>query len=150
MNLHPQARTTPKIRAEIQTSTHLGQKALAEKYNVRKWQNRDQTTLSEAQENIVVELRKTLFLPLDDLLVITREFIHPAASRSGLNRTLAQYGVSNLHDMKKTLQGLCPRLCSHRYQIPAADGRRNSSAIFVCGHRPRFALGAYGEGVAAI
>ena len=42
-----------------------------------------------------------LFLPLDDLLVITREFIHPAASRWGLNRTLARYGVSNLHDMKK-------------------------------------------------
>jgi hypothetical protein len=51
--------------------------------NVFSWQNRDQTTdkshrphplqttLSEAQENIVVALRKTLFLPLDDLLVIT-------------------------------------------------------------------------------
>ncbi len=105
MVIHPEARTTPQIRAEIKASTDLSQRALAEKYNVseqtiRKWQKRDkptdkshrpdhlQTTLSDIQEKVVVELRKTLFLPLDDLLVITREFINPAASRSGLNRTL--------------------------------------------------------------
>ncbi len=44
MNIHPEARTTPKIRAEIQAST-LGVKALAKKYNisvstVRKWKSR--------------------------------------------------------------------------------------------------------------
>ena len=121
MVIHPEARTTPQIRAEIKASSDLSQKALAEKYNVseqtiRKWQNRDkttdkshrpdhlQTTLSDIQEKIVVELRKTLFLPLDDLLVVTREFINPAASRSGLNRTLKRYGVSNLHEMQKALE----------------------------------------------
>ena len=121
MVIHPEARTTPQIRAEIKASTHMSQKALAEKYNVseqtiRKWQRRDkttdkshrpdhlQTTLSTIQEQVVVELRKTLFLPLDDLLVVTREFINPAASRSGLNRTLKRYGVSNLHEMKKALE----------------------------------------------
>lgn len=121
MIIHPQARTTPQIRAEIQASTQLTQKALAQKYNVtkqtiRKWQNRDQntdkthrphhlqTTLSDSQEKIAVELRKTLFLPLDDLLVITREFVNPAASRSGLSRTLARYGVSNLNEMKRVLE----------------------------------------------
>jgi len=30
---------------------------------------------------VVVELRKTLPLPLDDLLVVTREFIHPTAGK---------------------------------------------------------------------
>ncbi|CAD7853094.1 MAG: Mobile element protein, partial [Olavius algarvensis Gamma 1 endosymbiont] len=35
-----------------------------------------QTTLTPAQEVVVVELRKTLLLPLDDLLVVTRVFIH--------------------------------------------------------------------------
>ena len=121
MIIHPQARTTPQIRAEIQASPHLTQKALAEKYNVteqtiRKWQNRGQTTdkshrphhlqttLSEAQEKRVVELRKMLFLPLDDLLVITHEFINPAATRSGLNRTLVRYGVSNLNTLKKAFE----------------------------------------------
>jgi hypothetical protein len=36
------------------------------------------TTLTPAQELIVVELCKTLMLPTDDLLAVTREFINPA------------------------------------------------------------------------
>ena len=69
MVIHPEARTTPQIRAEIKAATGLTQKALAEKYNVsvqtiRKWQRREvttdkshcpdrlQTTLSAAQESI--------------------------------------------------------------------------------------------------
>ena len=55
-----------------------------------------QTTLTPAQELVVVELRKTLLLPLDDLLVVTREFIHPEVSRSALNRCLRRHGVANL------------------------------------------------------
>ena len=121
MVIHPEARTTPQIRAEIKASTHLTQTALADKYNVsiqtiRKWQTREemtdkshrpdrlQTTLSTTQEKIVVMLRKTLFLPLDDLLVVTREFINSDASRSGINRTLVRYGVSNLNKMMKALE----------------------------------------------
>ena len=121
MVIHPEARTTPQIRAEIKTATGLTQKALAEKYNVseqtiRKWQRREvttdkshcpdrlQTTLSAAQEGIAVELRKTFFLPLDDLLVVTREFINPKASRAGLARTLKRHGVSNLTEMNKALE----------------------------------------------
>ena len=121
MVIHPEARTTPQIRAEIKAATGLTQKALAEKYNVseqtiRKWQRREvttdkshcpdrlQTTLSAAQEGIVVELRKTFFLPLDDLLVVTREFINPKASRAGLARTLKRYGLSNLNKMNKALE----------------------------------------------
>ncbi len=33
--------------------------------------------MTPAQEAIVVELRKTLLLPLDDLLAVVREFIEP-------------------------------------------------------------------------
>ena len=93
MVIHPQARTTPKLRAEIKAQRDRKQVDLAKQYNVtpqtiRKWQNRDeftdkshrphrlQTKLSEHQEMLVVELRKLLLLPLDDLLVIVREFIH--------------------------------------------------------------------------
>ncbi len=43
-----------------------------------------------------MELHKTLLLPLDGLLVVTREFIHPEVSRSGLDRCLRRHGVSNL------------------------------------------------------
>ena len=53
-------------------------------------------TLSTAQEAVVVALRETLPLPLDDLLAVTREFIHPEVSRSGLDRCLRRHGVSNL------------------------------------------------------
>jgi len=54
------------------------------------------TTLTPAQEIVVVELRTTLLLSLDDLLVVTREFLNPAVSRSGLDRCLRRHGVANL------------------------------------------------------
>ncbi|MCI5157759.1 MAG: transposase, partial [Candidatus Electrothrix sp. AUS1_2] len=44
----------------------------------------------------VVELRGTLLLPIDDLLVVVREFICPHMSRSALDRCLRRHGVSNL------------------------------------------------------
>jgi transposase InsO family protein len=116
MVIHPQARTTPQLREEIKAQRDRKQVELARQYNVttqtiRKWQQRDeftdkshrphrlQTKLSEHQEMLVVELRKLLLLPLDDLLVIVREFIHPQASRSGIDRTLRRHGVSNLKAM---------------------------------------------------
>ena len=114
------ARTTAQLRAEIHDSP-LTNAALARKYNVtkatvHKWRQREsfqdkshrpdrlQTTLSVEQELLVVELRKLLFLPLDDLLVITREFICEGASRSGIARTLKRYGVSNLNAIRRELE----------------------------------------------
>ena len=44
----------------------------------------------------MVELCKTLLLPLDDLLAVTHESIHPAVSRSGLDRCLRRHGISTL------------------------------------------------------
>ena len=83
---------------------------LAERYNImvataRKWKSRDDThdrshrphtlstTLTRAQELPAVEVRRTLLLPLDDLLSITREFINPSVSRSGLDRCLRRHGI---------------------------------------------------------
>ena len=119
--IHVNARTTPQTRAEIKAST-LGTNELARKYNltkatVRKWRHREdledrshrphrpQTTLSEAQEWIVCELRKTLLLPLDDLLVITREFINKHVSRSGLARLLKREGLNRLADLYPQEEG---------------------------------------------
>jgi len=113
--IHSQARTTPIIRREIRDS-ELTQKALAKKYGVtrltiRKWQHRESvedrshrphnlsTTLSPLEEEIVVALRKTLLLPLDDLLAVTREFINSKVSRSGMDRCLRRHGVSRLQDL---------------------------------------------------
>lgn len=118
VKLHKQARTTPAIRAEIRQATGTLVE-LAARYNVtvdtiRKWKHREsvedrshtahrlQTTLTPAQERIAVELRKILRLGLDDLLVVVREFLNPAASRSGLDRCLRRHGVGSLRDLEPT------------------------------------------------
>lgn len=109
------ASTTPEVRAAIQASTEPA-RVLAERYGISeptvwKWRKRDnvqdrsrkphrlQTTLTPAQEALVVVLRKTLLLPLDDLLALVREFINPAVSRSGLDRCLRRHGVSRLRPL---------------------------------------------------
>lgn len=114
--LHKQARTTPAVRAEIAAST-AGASALASQFGVTaatiyKWKSRQtfgdrshtahrlQTTLTPAQEAVVVELRRMLLLPLDDLLAITREFLCADVSRSGLDRCLRRHGVGNLNALK--------------------------------------------------
>jgi transposase InsO family protein len=119
--IHNQARTTPKIRAELQASS-LGPSALAKQYNISrqtaaKWKGRAcvedlphtphklNTRLGEAQELVVVELRKLLFLSLDDLLVVTREFIDPKASRSAIGRLLERHGISNLAKLIRESSG---------------------------------------------
>ena len=62
--------------------------------------HRLQTTLTPAQEAVAVSLRKTLLLPLDDLLAVVREFLNPTVSRSGLDRCLRRHGVGSLRDLK--------------------------------------------------
>ena len=53
----------------------------------------------------MVELRRMLLLPLDDLLAITREFINADVSRSGLNRCLVRYGVAALTGLIPVVDG---------------------------------------------
>ena len=117
--VHAQARTTPRIRAEIKASTASVQE-LALRYNVtaptiRKWRTRDDvqdlshrphrlcTTLSPGEEAVVIELRKTLMLPLDDLLAVTREFVDAKVTRAALARCLTRHGVGNLRQMQAEL-----------------------------------------------
>jgi transposase InsO family protein len=119
--IHPQARTTPRTRAEIKASASPLSE-LAERYNItkataRKWKSREttqdlshrphklSTTLTPGQEALVVELRRLLLLPLDDLLVVTREFINPAVSRSGLDRCLQRHGVGSLRELQAEQSG---------------------------------------------
>ena len=123
--LHKNARTTPAVRAEIAASTEPVRR-LAHRYGVsestiRTWRRRTdfndashtahrlQTTLSPLQEKIVVELRKTLLLPLDDLLAVTREFLCAEVSRSGLDRCLRRHGVGNLNALKPKAPAVAPK-----------------------------------------
>ena len=63
------------------------------------------TTLSLAQEAVVVEIRRLCLLPLDDLVSITRRFIHAGASRSGISRLLRRGGVAKLQDLQPKVEG---------------------------------------------
>ena len=116
ISLHKNATTTPAIREKIAQSDDpiatLARRHSVSEATVRKWRKRDsfedrshtahrlQATLTPAQEAIVVELRRTLLLPLDDLLAVTREFLNPRVSRSGLDRCLRRHGVGNLNALK--------------------------------------------------
>ncbi|MCW5235879.1 IS481 family transposase [Verminephrobacter eiseniae] len=114
--LHKNARTTPAVRAEIAASSQSAS-VLAQRYGITeqtvyKWKKREvfgdrshtahrlQTVLTPAQQTVVVHLRRTLLLPLDDLLAVTREFLSPDVSRSGLDRCLRRHGVGNLDALK--------------------------------------------------
>jgi transposase InsO family protein len=92
---------------------------------VRRWRKRTevqdashtphrlQTTLTPMQEAVAVEIRRTLLLPLDDLLGVVRELLNPSVSRSGLDRCLRRHGVAHLRDL-----------------IPEAEGERAAKKTF--------------------
>ena len=121
IRLHKNAKTTPAIRDYIRTCGKPV-KTLAKELNlhvetVRKWRNREtsedashqphhlQTTLSRAEELIVIELRRTLLLTLDDLTAITKAYINAAASRAGIARLLVREGISRLADLIPVAEG---------------------------------------------
>lgn len=53
----------------------------------------------------MLSLRQTLYLPLDDLLYITRQYINADVSRSGLAGLLKREGMARLEDVIPTLEG---------------------------------------------
>src|SRR3712207_2147033 len=108
--LHGSARTTPRVRAELQASQE-STRALAARHGlnpktVAKWRGRTGTAdapmgprqarssvLTEAEEAIVVESRRRTLLPLDDVLGCLRGAI-PKLSRSALRRCPVRRGIS--------------------------------------------------------
>ena len=135
--LHKLARTTPAVRAEIASrnapASQLARESGVTPATIYKWQRREsfedrshtahrlQTTLTAAQEAIAVELRRTLLLPLDDLLAVVREFVCGAVSRSGLDRCLRRHGVGSLRALRPAepkaahappSRATCPATCT--------------------------------------
>ena len=111
-----QATTARKVRVAIQASD-APSSALAERFGttvqrVQKRKHRDglydlshtqhrlQNTLAEAQETVVVALRQTRLVSLDDLLAVVREFLNPKVTGSGLDRCLRRNGVVHLRNLK--------------------------------------------------
>jgi len=118
---HANATTTPEMRAFIHESdlptAVLARLLKISESTVRKWRKRESvadashvpkqlnTTLSEAQEYVVVELRTRLLLSLDELLIVCKKFINANVSRAGLQRCLKRHGVSRLANMEVDIQG---------------------------------------------
>lgn len=108
--LHGSARTTPRLRAELQSS-QASSRALAARYGrnvktVTRWRARSstadapmgpgqrrRTTLTLAKEAVSVEFRRRPPLPLDDVLGCLREGI-PELTRRAWHRGLAGHGIS--------------------------------------------------------
>ena len=115
--LHGSARTTPRLRAELQSS-QASTAALARQYGlnpktVAKWRQRTHTAdrpmgprqprtaaLSPVQEAMVVEFRRRTLLPLDDVFGCLRLEL-PGLSRSALHRCLQRHGLSRLPLVKE-------------------------------------------------
>lgn len=94
----------------------------------------------------MLALCETPWLPLDDLLVVTREFINEKISRSGLQRLLKRHGVSWLPREAKVEAFHKPFKASepgYRRQIPAPNGRRDSLPLSLRGHRSCHPLGLH-------
>ena len=112
--LHGSARTTPRVRAELQAA-QTSSRALAAQYSlnpktVLKWRKRSvtvdapmgpkprSTVLTQAEKAIIVEFRRRTLLPLDDVMGCLKDQI-PKLTRSALHRCLARHGISRLpHD----------------------------------------------------
>ena len=112
---HANATTTPEIRSFIHESdlptAVLARLLKISESTVRKWRQRESlddashvpkqlnTTLTQIQEYVVVELRTSLLLSLDELLAVCKQFINADVSRAGLQRCLKRHGVSRLADL---------------------------------------------------
>ena len=113
-SLHGSARTTPRVRAELQASQEktgtLAQRYGLSRTTVNKWRGRTTTAdapmrptaprssvLSPEGEAMVVEFRRRTLLPLDDVLGCLLDSI-PKLTRSSLHRCLTRHGISRLHD----------------------------------------------------
>jgi len=110
--VHGSARTTARVRVELQTSKE-GTRALAARYGlnpktVAKWRSRTSTSdaamgsrdprstvLRSTEEVMIVEFRRRTPLPLDDVMGCLRDAI-PTLSRSALHRCLQRHGISRL------------------------------------------------------
>ena len=114
LTLHKNATTTPRTRAMIQSCT-LTDADAATKFGcstrtIRRWRlapvgefsdrscrpAKLSTTLTPAQEAVVLEVRQTLELSLDDLHALAREFLHPNCSRAAIGRLLARVQAPSL------------------------------------------------------
>ena len=115
--LHGSARTTPRVRAELQASKeatgNLARRYGLSRTTVAKWRSRTttadapmgprdpkSTVLTPVEEAMIVEFRRRTLLPLDDVLGCLKDSI-PELTRSSLHRCLVRHGVSRLPESEE-------------------------------------------------
>ena len=110
LRLHANATTTPRTRAYIRNSaaSHaaLARELGIHRRTVARWKARPDvadrstrphrlaTAISDWEEALIVELRQSLALPLDDIVEAMRRCLNPNLSRSGIHRCLKRHGLS--------------------------------------------------------
>ena len=117
LKLHANATTTPRTRAYIQKS-QASNAALARELGilsrtVARWKghqdlvdrstrpHRLSTALTDWEEALLIELRRSLALALDDIVEAMRRCINPELSRSAIHRCLQRYGISTRLTLQK-------------------------------------------------
>jgi len=120
VQIHPQARTTPVVRAEIARSTEPAS-VVAKRYGisdetVRKWRRRGEQAvqdrssrpkrlawcMTEEERAIICAVRRSTGFPLDDLTFVLRHFL-PHLNRDSIYRVLNAEGL-NRRPPKPTTQ----------------------------------------------
>jgi hypothetical protein len=102
LRLHANATTTPRTRAYIRNSTashaRLARELGVHPRTVARWKARPDvadrstrphrlaTAIGEWEEALIVELRQSLALPLDDIVGAMRRCFNPNLSPSGIHR----------------------------------------------------------------
>ena len=110
LKLHANATTTPRIRAYIQKSSAsiaaLARELGIHNRTVARGKARTQvldrstrphrlaTTMTDWEEALIVELRRSLALPLDDITEAMRRCVNPRLSRSAIHRCLQRHAIS--------------------------------------------------------
>src|SRR3954452_16808678 len=168
--IHPKARTTPAVRAEIARSREptgvLAQRYSVSTETIRKWRKRgpadcqDRSSrphklpwkATDEERAIVCALRRATGFPLDDLTFVVTHIL-PHRNRDAVYRILKAEGLGRLPpasrarkprpQAERDLQGLRCRLraCGRKAPAQAAHRRwREPQAVSLCGHRPGLPL----------
>jgi transposase InsO family protein/transposase-like protein len=158
LSIHPNARTTPAVRAEIARSTERSG-ILAQRYGVstetiRKWRQRGPEDCldhsarphklpwkaSEEERAVICALRRATGFPLDDLTFVIRHFL-PHLDRDNVYRILRAEGLGRLPPAAKPENkvgtfkayelGFVHLDIKHLPKLQTADGECRKRYLFV-------------------
>src|SRR5688572_20182388 len=167
--IHPNARTTPAVRAEIARSSEptgvLAKRFGVSTETIRKWRKRgpddcqDRSArphtlpwkASEEERAIVCALRRATGFPLDDLTFVVTHFL-PHLNRDAVYRILKAEGLNRLPAQSRSRKpdgtfkeyGLRAPGCEAPAQAAGQRGR-HPQALPLRGNRPLLTLGALGR-----